>query len=160
MIIGLFKESSLASSSRSRGKRKSRSTTDFDSDDDIVEVAPHPKTDVIGWAYVGSHNFTPSAWGNLSGSAFNPVMNVGFLFSLVDLAHPERLCQITNYELGIAFPLRSEKEVEDVACYRRPPRKYVTGTDEPWVRFADCFRILVLNVSVTQMQSESAFFVE
>lgn len=79
---------------------------------------------------------------------------------LVDLADPERLFQITNYELGIAFPLRSEKEVEDVACYKRPPRKYVTGTYEPWVRFVGFPRILVLKLSIIQMQSESAFFVE
>lgn len=30
----------------------------------------------VGWIYLGSHNFTPSAWGTLSGSAFNPIMNV------------------------------------------------------------------------------------
>ena len=35
----------------------------------------HPKKP-IGWAYVGSHNFTPSAWGTLSGSGFTPVLNV------------------------------------------------------------------------------------
>lgn len=31
---------------------------------------------LAGWAYVGSHNFTPSAWGTLSGSGFNPTLNV------------------------------------------------------------------------------------
>ena len=49
------------------------SDTASDSDDDaIVEI----RDDNVGWAYVGSHNFTPSAWGTLSGSSFNPVMNV------------------------------------------------------------------------------------
>lgn len=42
-----------------------------ESDDDIEVIEP-----AAGWAYVGSHNFTPSAWGTLSGSAFNPVLNV------------------------------------------------------------------------------------
>ncbi|KAL0058705.1 hypothetical protein AAF712_014616 [Marasmius tenuissimus] len=53
------------------------STTEPESDDEIqiIETA-------VGWAYVGSHNFTPSAWGTLSGSAFNPVMNVRPLCSL------------------------------------------------------------------------------
>ena len=51
------------------------STTEPESDDEIqlIETA-------LGWAYVGSHNFTPSAWGTLSGSAFNPVMNVSRLY--------------------------------------------------------------------------------
>jgi hypothetical protein len=35
-----------------------------------------------GWAYVGSHNFTPSAWGTLSGSSFNPILNVRRLLLL------------------------------------------------------------------------------
>lgn len=47
------------------------SETEDDTDDDIEVVTP-----AIGWAYVGSHNFTPSAWGTLSGSSFNPILNV------------------------------------------------------------------------------------
>ena len=46
-----------------------------DSDDDeIIEILEDDEN--IGWAYIGSHNFTPSAWGTLSGSSFNPIMNV------------------------------------------------------------------------------------
>ena len=74
MIIALLRtENTLG------GKGKSRTTYSVDSgsetedsDDDRVEVQKE-----IGWAYVGSHNFTPSVWGNLSGSSFNPVFNVG-----------------------------------------------------------------------------------
>ena len=44
---------------------------DGNSVDEVEIVEP-----AIGWAYVGSHNFTPSAWGTLSGSAFNPILNV------------------------------------------------------------------------------------
>lgn len=61
------------------------SDTDPDSDDDIVEI----KDETVGWAYVGSHNFTPSAWGTLSGSSFNPVMNVGLRCDFCD-------CQFTE----------------------------------------------------------------
>ena len=74
MILGMFRDSAFASSSSSR--RHETPSTDA-SDDDIVEVAPPPSKDAyIGWAYIGSHNFTPSAWGTLSGSAFNPTLNV------------------------------------------------------------------------------------
>ncbi|KAI0049016.1 phospholipase D/nuclease [Auriscalpium vulgare] len=104
-----------------QSSRKDDSETE-DSDDDIVVLDDKGKgrsqgqqQDVVGWAYVGSHNFTPSAWGTLSGSGFSPVMN------------------ITNYELGIAFPLHNEKDVDAVACYQRPPRKY--GSDDiPWMQ--------------------------
>jgi tyrosyl-DNA phosphodiesterase-1 len=33
-------------------------------------------SDAAGWMYVGSHNFTAPAWGNLSGSADAPLLNV------------------------------------------------------------------------------------
>ncbi|KAG6816179.1 hypothetical protein H0H87_008053 [Tephrocybe sp. NHM501043] len=64
MIIATRQEASKA-------KLAAGSDTEDDSDDDIevIETA-------IGWAYIGSHNFTPSAWGTLSGSAFNPILNV------------------------------------------------------------------------------------
>jgi tyrosyl-DNA phosphodiesterase 1 len=49
----------------------------FDSDtEDDDKINDEPGKEAVGWAYVGSHNFTPSAWGNISGSAFNPVLNV------------------------------------------------------------------------------------
>ncbi len=28
--------------------------------------------DVVGWSYMGSHNFTPAAWGRLSGDNRKP----------------------------------------------------------------------------------------
>jgi tyrosyl-DNA phosphodiesterase-1 len=79
MIIAMLQENSLA------GKRKEgeQSDTEDDTDDDIEVIEP-----AQGWAYVGSHNFTPSAWGTLSGSAFNPTLNVscrGFLHFLNEL---------------------------------------------------------------------------
>lgn len=49
------------------------------------------------------------------------------------------MIKITNYELGIIFPLKDEDEANRVACFERPPRKY-SSNDEPWVSntFHDC----------------------
>ncbi|KII83975.1 hypothetical protein PLICRDRAFT_180003 [Plicaturopsis crispa FD-325 SS-3] len=108
MAIGIFK----AKTKSSEGKRQGSfdSDSDTEDDDDEVEIV-----EALGWAYIGSHNFTPSAWGNLSGSAFNPVLNV------------------TNYELGVVFPLVDEAHVQKIACFERPPRKY-SASDRPWIQ--------------------------
>ncbi|EIN05149.1 phospholipase D/nuclease, partial [Punctularia strigosozonata HHB-11173 SS5] len=96
---------------------ETESETESESDEEVKIVEPKErKKKLVGWIYVGSHNFTPSAWGNLSGSAFGPIMN------------------ITNYEIGIVLPLTSGKEADAIACWERPPRKYVPGKDVPWVR--------------------------
>ncbi|KAL4077535.1 tyrosyl-DNA phosphodiesterase-domain-containing protein [Scleroderma citrinum] len=113
-----------SSSSEGKGKGKevitiSDSETESDTDDERAGGSAAPSSsskEPLGWAYVGSHNFTPSAWGTLSGSGFNPVLNN------------------VNYELGILFPLYSQKEVEKVSCFKRPPRKYVLGEDRPWIQ--------------------------
>ncbi|KAG8908766.1 hypothetical protein FRB99_003004 [Tulasnella sp. 403] len=75
--------------------------------------------DVGGWCYIGSHNFSASAWGNLSGSADHPVLNV------------------SNYEMGILFTLpleNTEDMATDVACWERPPEKYRPNVDLPWMQ--------------------------
>ena len=51
------------------------SSTDEDSDSEAVEVKME-QDNAVGYAYVGSHNFTPSAWGTLSGTGYTPVLNV------------------------------------------------------------------------------------
>ena len=111
------------------GKGHDRDTASDSDDDGIVEI----KEENVGWAYVGSHNFTPSAWGTLSGSSFNPVMNVSVIYVIRRSSVLPVLSQITNYELGIVFPLRDEVHVDRVVCWKRPARKY-TGGDVPWVR--------------------------
>ncbi|ETW80095.1 hypothetical protein HETIRDRAFT_459808 [Heterobasidion irregulare TC 32-1] len=111
MIIATFEDTSTSANS-------SRSTTvDTESDDDIeiIDGDGKEKRRVIGWTYVGSHNFTPSAWGTLSGSGFTPILN------------------ITNYELGIVLPLYSQEEIESVSCFERPPKKYGSN-DRPWMQ--------------------------
>jgi tyrosyl-DNA phosphodiesterase-1 len=49
--------------------------SDSDLDPDVIEI-DEDNDDIVGYAYVGSHNFTPSAWGTLSGSGFTPILNV------------------------------------------------------------------------------------
>ncbi|RDB17512.1 Tyrosyl-DNA phosphodiesterase 1 [Hypsizygus marmoreus] len=108
MIIATYREAAVSAF----GKRKQTkgSDTEDDSDEDIQVIEP-----AYGWAYVGSHNFTPSAWGTLSGTGFNPILN------------------ISNYEVGIVFPLKDKEEADRIACFERPPRKYA-GKDEPWIQ--------------------------
>jgi tyrosyl-DNA phosphodiesterase 1 len=42
--------------------------------------------------------------------------------------------QVTNYELGVVLPLKDDDHVNKIACWERPPKKYVLGDDVPWVR--------------------------
>src|ERR1700761_1193363 len=61
MIITTFrKRSSLAAR---RASKKMTIKDPNSSDDEIVEINPGIDDDVHGWAYVGSANLTPSAWG-------------------------------------------------------------------------------------------------
>ncbi|KAF9480645.1 phospholipase D/nuclease [Pholiota conissans] len=105
MIIAMLQEHQSGNQRRDRQRNQ-----DDSSDDDIQVIEP-----ALGWAYVGSHNFTPSAWGTMSGSSFNPILN------------------ISNYELGIVFLLKDKDEMDRVACFQRPPEKY-TYKDEPWIQ--------------------------
>ncbi|KAF8637115.1 hypothetical protein AX17_003019 [Amanita inopinata Kibby_2008] len=102
MIIALMREPYSTPS-----KEPEESDTEDDDEVQIIETA-------VGWAYVGSHNFTSSAWGTLSGSSFNPTLN------------------ISNYELGIVFPLKPE-QVDQIVCWEKPPKKY-GSRDEPWIQ--------------------------
>ena len=74
MIIAMLQDNPFLSKKQ---REEEFSETEDDSDDEIQVVEP-----AAGWAYVGSHNFTPSAWGTLSGSSFNPILNVRHLRSL------------------------------------------------------------------------------
>lgn len=79
---------------------------------------------VAGWAYIGSHNFTPAAWGNLSGSSSSIKMSQ------------------KNWELGAVIPVRKsdldEKNSTSLArsaiTYRRDYQAYGPN-DHPWVSF-------------------------
>ncbi|KAJ8468157.1 hypothetical protein ONZ51_g9818 [Trametes cubensis] len=113
MILGTFQDKQGTLDSRQRA-----STTPSDSGGSEREDGDDDgdKEPLVGWLYVGSHNFTPSAWGTLSGSGFSPVLN------------------INNYELGIVLPLRNQEEIDRLVCWERPPPKYAAGRDEPWIQ--------------------------
>ncbi|KAI0772326.1 phospholipase D/nuclease [Trametes elegans] len=121
MILATFRDKPAGLASRQRASTASESDGERGCPDGDGDAG---QGKLVGWVYVGSHNFTPSAWGTLSGTGFNPTLN------------------INNYELGVVIPLRSQDEMERVACWERPPPKYVAGRDEPW------------------MQTESAYYVE
>ncbi|BEJ13832.1 hypothetical protein CspHIS471_0310060 [Cutaneotrichosporon sp. HIS471] len=106
MLIALFEPNSSGlgfSSSSKQGKRKA---------DEVVSE----NEGVGGWVYVGSHNFSPSAWGTVNFKNSPPTLN------------------ISNYELGIVFPLprgKAETMANHIAAHKRPPCSY-TKRDEPW----------------------------
>ncbi|KAI0325269.1 phospholipase D/nuclease [Cubamyces sp. BRFM 1775] len=117
MILGTFQDKQGTLDGRQRA-----STTPSDSgSSERGEGDDGDKEPLVGWLYVGSHNFTPSAWGTLSGSGFSPVLN------------------INNYELGIVLPLRSQEEIDRLVCWERPPPKYAPGRDEPWMQTESAF---------------------
>ncbi|KAJ7483429.1 tyrosyl-DNA phosphodiesterase-domain-containing protein [Mycena latifolia] len=80
-----------------------------------TEAMQEKSSSAVGWMYVGSHNFTSPAWGNLSGSASAPVLNVN------------------NFELGVVVPLATLEDMNEASAWERPPRKY-TKTDLPWIK--------------------------
>jgi hypothetical protein len=138
MIIATIDTKSLPSSSlkasTSHNEKNTHNTGTDDDSSDIEEVDPHPAQSVKGWCYIGSHNFTPSAWGTLSGSAFNPVLNVcQFFFFCIQRADNTMNIQITNYEIGVIFPLESTEAANNIACWERPPRKYNLPEERAWV---------------------------
>ncbi|KAJ7493823.1 hypothetical protein FB451DRAFT_1360519 [Mycena latifolia] len=90
-------------------------TESDDSDIEVVEVKEPAQGKPHAWLYVGSHNFTASAWGTLSGSGFNPVLNV------------------TNFELGVVLRLETSADAEKAVAWERPARRYARG-DVPWIQ--------------------------
>jgi tyrosyl-DNA phosphodiesterase-1 len=82
MIIATFKDTNSSSSTSSKKKLTQKQLTKANAhssdSDDIVEIEPgiDQTSTIHGWAYIGSANFTPSAWGTLSGTSFKPILNV------------------------------------------------------------------------------------
>ncbi|KAK7055265.1 tyrosyl-DNA phosphodiesterase-domain-containing protein [Favolaschia claudopus] len=103
-----------------RGPPEPESDTETDSDSefassDVEVIEPEKERRPHGWLYVGSHNFTASAWGTLSGSGFNPVLNV------------------TNYELGVVLRLETAEDAAAAVAWEKPACKYGRG-DLPWIQ--------------------------
>ncbi|KAJ7153284.1 hypothetical protein C8R46DRAFT_1357181 [Mycena filopes] len=97
--------------------------TDPDTSDvEVVEVKPkrseadeEERHKPHGWIYIGSHNFTPSAWGSLTGSGFSPVLTV------------------TNYELGVILRLETPEDEAAAVAWEHPARAY-GAKDQPWIQ--------------------------
>lgn len=140
MILGTLEDvsSSIKSTPKVHSAKASRHNEHSSSEDDtsepeVQEVKPDYDMSLIGWLYIGSHNFTPSAWGNLSGTSFTPIMNVRqFTFDWVCVLLFDCFLKIVNYELGVVIPLKDPKEVQEHSSWVRPPRVY-SSEDQPWV---------------------------
>ncbi|KDN49587.1 phospholipase D/nuclease [Tilletiaria anomala UBC 951] len=92
----------------------------------IINAEGGRPDDVIGWSYVGSHNMTEAAWGNIKGTEDNPESTV------------------KNYELGIVFPITRADLGKppaqrcfglQVPIYKHPLEPY-KSSDVPWDQFA------------------------
>lgn len=73
MILATFCKPSI---NLHRSAGSSREDSEMENEENGSDFEQSVQTKLAGWVYVGSHNFTPSAWGTLSGSAFNPTLNV------------------------------------------------------------------------------------
>ncbi|KAF7295930.1 hypothetical protein HMN09_01137000 [Mycena chlorophos] len=96
------------------------SETESDTEDD--EAPPSKKSPVPSpphaWVYVGSHNLSQTAWGDVGESRAQ-----------------ELRINVLSYELGIVLPLDSAEEVDAVCAWdpKVPLKEYKTG-DEPWIQ--------------------------
>lgn len=156
MIIGTFRDHSLTSKDKAT---QSGAETESEDDDIVVLDSKGTKEEkLIGWAYVGSHNFTPSAWGTLSGSSFNPSLNVSPFVQHEFIVLHLVSTQITNFELGVLLPLRRKEDLDSVVCWEQPAKKYVIGTDEPWVSSMPYLSFKTLDMYPTRRCSPSRPF--
>lgn len=89
MILGIIRDRSATSGGHSDSETE---------DEDGTASSSKAKEQPIGWLYMGSHNFTPSAWGTLSGSAFNPTLNVRMLSPKAE-STPGLLTGLSDHEL-------------------------------------------------------------
>ncbi|MCO5555749.1 hypothetical protein L7F22_009294 [Adiantum nelumboides] len=94
-----------------------------------ASIAKEKSEEVIGWAYMGSHNLTQAAWGNISSGKKGGEVQLS----------------INNWELGIVVPMRSKDLHEsqsplpgsmkaNIITWKRPVEKY-KDEDVPWDQF-------------------------
>lgn len=94
------------------------------------EYAAHSdEKDLVGWAYMGSHNLTQAAWGNISSGKKGGEVQLS----------------INNWELGVVVPISSndlkesqqylpENMKASIITWKRPVEKY-KESDVPWDQF-------------------------
>ncbi|KAG1040269.1 hypothetical protein G6F46_012053 [Rhizopus delemar] len=77
----------------------------------IIATLPNSKSRVKGWIYCGSHNSTTSAWGKFTVSKASKLPKLS----------------ISNWELGVVFPLYEDTDIP--APFLRPPPRYQPEQD-------------------------------
>lgn len=97
--------------------------------DSVKDDEKMEEREIVGWAYMGSHNLTQAAWGNISSSKKGGEVQLS----------------INNWELGIVVPMRlndlrqsqnplPESMKANIITWKRPVEKY--GNDDvPWDQF-------------------------
>ncbi|KAA1070927.1 hypothetical protein PGT21_003858 [Puccinia graminis f. sp. tritici] len=116
MILGLFNSDSSAESTSS--------TLATASVDKSGARDGRINKDHAGFLYIGSHNFTPAAWGK-----FNSKSGSDDSTSL----------EISNWELGVVLPVKSHAQAEEYVTWQRPTKPYGhrgKDTSIPWMQFS------------------------
>ncbi|KAG0141507.1 hypothetical protein CROQUDRAFT_663777 [Cronartium quercuum f. sp. fusiforme G11] len=82
-----------------------------------------------GFHYVGSHNFTPAAWGRLKKSPKRKKGEDGDL-----------ILEISNWELGVIMPLEADADIDSMVPWQRPAKRYghsgSANSKVPWMQFS------------------------
>ncbi|EGG01812.1 uncharacterized protein MELLADRAFT_110734 [Melampsora larici-populina 98AG31] len=130
MILGLFRD--LGKSGLQKGNVKasaepSSSKNKINDSDSSNFIDTRAK----GFLYVGSHNFTPAAWGRLVASTSSSKRKS----KSGDNIQASKL-EISNWELGVVMPLSSDEEVKSLPTWERPAKRYSDGKTKnskiPW----------------------------
>ncbi|KAH9811458.1 hypothetical protein DFH28DRAFT_1084994 [Melampsora americana] len=121
MILGIFRDWGKS------GEEKGSENTSAEQSSSKNKVNHSDSSNVIdtcakGFLYVGSHNFTPAAWGRLVGltSSSKRKSKSG------DNIQASKL-EISNWELGVIMPLSSDEQVKSWPTWERPTKKYSDG---------------------------------
>ncbi|CAH7687861.1 expressed protein [Phakopsora pachyrhizi] len=110
MILGLFDKTGSSSVEDSKKPSTSKDVANQPDDDDRA----------VGFLYVGSHNFTPAAWGR---------------FQSKKPSKDYTSIEISNWELGVVLPIVSESQIDETVPWKRPLKRYGhSGKDSqvPW----------------------------
>ncbi|PLW15172.1 hypothetical protein PCASD_14606, partial [Puccinia coronata f. sp. avenae] len=80
--------------------------------------------DRVGFLYIGSHNFTPAAWGKYKSKSGSDDAST---------------LEISNWELGVVVPLKRASQIDEYVTWKRPVQPYGhRGKDSsiPWMQFS------------------------
>ncbi|EJU04821.1 phospholipase D/nuclease [Dacryopinax primogenitus] len=137
MIVGTFvdpaENGAIASTPpatslhKGKGRASAKSTvkvpepgSESDTDPELSDV--EDMKNLVGWVYVGSHNFSMAAWGSVSGTLSKPKL------------------WISNFELGVVLPVRDEAWLDRAVPWERPAPGYGKG-DVPWMQEEHLYKL-------------------